>query len=116
MDVILVGSTRDYARRERPRTFWVSIRGHVENNLLVDYFQHYLQAGTREECEYHSQLHTPGNVASAVLTYRFLRPRSELFSIDRSEVPLDPECAWPVVFTDDLCTIREMVTDAPEPP
>ena len=72
----------------RPFHVFVEIVGNVPEAMVVDYLQHYLDAGTREECELHPMLGSIPNVACAALTYRYLRPHGRMLEQYRTE-PLD---------------------------
>ena len=85
MRVILHGVVHNLSGDATREAFVVSAAS-APPELLVRYFVDYLDAGTEAECASHPALHEPGNIAAALLTMRYLRPRRERFTVERIEV------------------------------
>ena len=85
---------------------FVHVLSKVPNEMVVDYLQHYLSAGTREECELHPTRQDIRNIACAALTYRYLRPRGPMLERNRTEWQVAaPLQLGPKVFADDLIEV-----------
>jgi hypothetical protein len=105
-DCVRIAGDIKSAAGETPAAFIVECVSDVPLVMLVDYLFHYLDAGTREECESHPMLHDTGNAACAVLTYRYLRPRGQMHLNRRTQWLTErPEELGPELFSDDVVRV-----------
>jgi hypothetical protein len=94
---------------EAPAAFVVELISRVPTETIVDYLFHYLEAGTLEECQHHPALRDAGNVACAVLTYRYLRPRMQMLINRRTQWLAErPDNLGTELFADDIVRVWEL--------
>lgn len=102
-------TVRDFARVKTKKVFAVHAKEECPRDLVLDWFEFYIQHGTREQCASHPMLRDHGNEACALLTYKYLRPHSKTMVDDwRVEFIARQSLTVPPVFSDEVCEIFEL--------